>query len=84
MKLEESDKITLNELQEAVDEMEVDEQSKANLVEILTEQTNLKHLLPSGSSRTQHLAEDICDQEMTASKQPETSKSGPNGSKMLG
>ena len=45
MKLKESDKITLNELQEAVDEMEVDEQSKAHLVHILSEQTNLRDLL---------------------------------------
>lgn len=37
MKLKETDKITLNELHEAVDEMEVDEQSKANLIGILTE-----------------------------------------------
>lgn len=46
MKMNEKDKITLFELQEAFDEMmDVDEQRKSHLFQILSEQTNLRDLL---------------------------------------
>ena len=46
MKMKEKDKITLFELQEAFDEMmDVDEQRKSHLFQILSEQTNLRDLL---------------------------------------
>jgi TRAP-type mannitol/chloroaromatic compound transport system substrate-binding protein len=51
MKLKETDKITVSELQEAVDEMmEVDEQSKTHLFEILSEQTNLRDILMTSTT----------------------------------
>ena len=45
MKLKDADKITVSELSETIDEMEVDEQSKAHLLNVLSEQTNLCDLL---------------------------------------
>ena len=45
MKLKDSDKINIHELSETIDEMEVDEQSKAHLLNVLSEQTNICDLL---------------------------------------
>ena len=45
MKLRNVDKISVAELHEAVDDMEVDEQSKVHLFELMSEQTNLRDLL---------------------------------------
>ena len=54
MKLKETDKITVSELQEAVDEMmEVDEQSKTHLFQILSEQTNLRDILMTSTSTSE-------------------------------
>ena len=43
--LREKDKITVLELQETIEEMEIDEQSKAHLYHMLSRQTNLHDLL---------------------------------------
>jgi len=45
MKLKNTDKISVRELSETIDEMEVDEQSKAHLLNVLSEQTNIRDLL---------------------------------------
>ena len=45
MKLKDSDKINIHELSETIDAMEVDEQSKAHLLNVLSEQTNICDLL---------------------------------------
>ena len=44
MQLRDVDKITLGELQETIDEMEVDEYSKAHILSMLSNQTNLRDL----------------------------------------
>jgi len=45
MKLKDKDKISMSELQETIDEMEVDEQSKVHIFDALSEQTNIRNLL---------------------------------------
>lgn len=45
MKLKNTDKISVRELSETIDEMEVDEQSKAHLLNVLSEQTNIRDLI---------------------------------------
>lgn len=45
MKMKDQDKISLSELQETIDEMEVDEQSKAHIFHALSEQTNIRDML---------------------------------------
>ena len=56
MKLKDADKITVSELSETIDEMEVDEQSKAHLLHVLSEQTNLCDLLMKNEESTQRIS----------------------------
>ena len=44
----------MSELQETIDEMEVDEQSKVHIFDALSEQTNIRNLLSAQSMNTSH------------------------------
>lgn len=54
MTMREADKITVTEIEETINEMEVDEQSKEQLYQMLTEQTNMRDLQMTDEGSQDH------------------------------